>query len=69
VGEHASSESAEMKTFECSKETPWGIHLSLVGEHCPRCGWEAPKPKSRSADEPDFGWMPLGAMLRSASPA
>ncbi|CAA9529333.1 MAG: hypothetical protein AVDCRST_MAG23-922 [uncultured Sphingosinicella sp.] len=58
-----------MKTFECSKEAPWGIHLSLLGEHCPRCGWEAPRPKpQQQADLPEFGWMPFGAMLAASLP-
>jgi hypothetical protein len=55
-----------MAKFECSKEAPWGIHLSLLGQHCPRCGWEAPKPKRiPAAPEPEFGWMPVGTLLAS----
>jgi hypothetical protein len=55
-----------MRTFECSREAPWGIHLSLLESHCPRCGWEAPKPKSPGADR-EFGWMPLGLMVPASS--
>jgi hypothetical protein len=29
-----------MATIECSRETPWGIHLFLREDvACPRCGW------------------------------
>jgi hypothetical protein len=58
-----------MKTFECSKNAPWGIHLSLLGEHCPRCGWEAPRPRlQQSVPEPEFGRMPFGAVLAAGLP-
>ena len=23
----------------CAPETPWGIHLSVGEQSCPRCGW------------------------------
>jgi len=32
--------------IECSKTKPWGIHTRLEDDHCPRCGWEAPKPNA-----------------------
>lgn len=57
-----------MKTFECSREAPWGIHLSLLGEQCPRCGWEAPRPKLQAQSETEFGRMPFGAMLAASLP-
>ena len=32
-----------MNRIECSRETPWGIHLTVRNdEDCPRCGWTAP---------------------------
>jgi hypothetical protein len=30
--------------IRCSRETPWGIHDSLREDHCPRCGFIAPRP-------------------------
>lgn len=30
--------------IHCSRETPWGIHASLREDHCPRCGFIAPRP-------------------------
>ncbi|HEX9933500.1 MAG TPA: hypothetical protein VGB08_11715 [Allosphingosinicella sp.] len=36
-----------MKRFECSPQTPWGLHAPVRNdEECPRCGWTAPGPKS-----------------------
>ena len=33
------------KTFECSPETPWGVHAQVRNDQeCPRCGWTAPGP-------------------------
>ncbi len=30
--------------IRCSRATPWGIHASLRDDHCPRCGFIAPRP-------------------------
>lgn len=44
---------------ECSKDSPWGYHPELRGDHCPRCGFEARERK-------DF---PALRYRRSESPA
>lgn len=32
-------------TLECSKERPWGVHLTVFSDQdCARCGWTAPGP-------------------------
>jgi hypothetical protein len=43
----------------CSTASPWGIHVSLRENVCPRCGWVAPGAGSPDAisdggpEEPD----------------
>jgi len=51
-----------MTKFECSVETPWGIHLAVRNdESCARCGWTAPGPKGDTRAEAQS--MGMGAVL------
>lgn len=36
----------------CSPARPWGIHLGLPGNLCPRCGWVAREPSAPDGDPP-----------------
>lgn len=42
----------------CSPATPWGIHLSVGEQSCPRCGWA---PEGRRAPPQDRGGPPTRA--------
>ncbi len=41
-----------MRVVHCTAEKPWGIHLALIGDGCPRCGWEVPKPELAAEPTP-----------------
>lgn len=42
----------------CTPETPWGIHMSVGEQSCPRCGWA---PGGRRAPPQDRGAAPIRA--------
>lgn len=44
----ANLDAPEAAPFECSPETPWGVHGVVTDNVCPRCGWIA-----RSQPQPD----------------
>jgi hypothetical protein len=43
---------AEASLFECSPETPWGMHQTVRENVCPRCGWIARPEAAGEADIP-----------------
>ncbi|HLL58683.1 MAG TPA: hypothetical protein VK391_02190 [Allosphingosinicella sp.] len=43
----------------CSTTAPWGNHVSLRDNICPRCGWTAPGPGAPDAIS-DGGLEPRG---------
>ena len=49
-----------MTKFECTKDTPWGIHQSLEALECPRCGWTPDLPDSAAAPALPEAAGPLG---------
>lgn len=61
--------------FDCSPETPWGIHGPLRNdEDCPRCGWTAPGPRgdarqAAAALAAEHGWAVIsgGAVDKAAA--
>ena len=59
-----------MKKFECSPETPWGIHQSLQAHECPRCGWAAdggPASADLAAAAEQLGWTVVVGGLSEAA--
>jgi hypothetical protein len=66
-----------MKMFECSPETPWGLHAPIRNDElCPRCGWTAPGPKSdalaraatlATAIAAEHGWTVIEGGAREAA--
>lgn len=36
--------------LQCSIATPWGFHVTLLDDVCPRCGWGAHDPGPAGGD-------------------
>ena len=59
-----------MNKFECSPDTPWGIHQSLQAYECPRCGWAAdcgPVLSENSGAADQLGWTVVAGGLSEAA--